>query len=52
MTASEDIVQDATALGRSDEIESPKVFLSATTTRLAIDHLRPARMRREKYVGE
>lgn len=32
-------------------IESPKSYLSAIVTRLAIDHLRSARMRREQYVG-
>ena len=52
----EDIVQEAflryhreTAAGT--EIESPKSFLSAVTTRLCIDHLRSARVRRESYVG-
>jgi RNA polymerase sigma-70 factor (ECF subfamily) len=54
----EDVVQDAflryhDALGRPGaEIESPKAYLSAVTTRLAIDHLRSARVRRESYVGE
>jgi RNA polymerase sigma-70 factor, ECF subfamily len=54
----EDLVQEAfiryqRALGESaDEIESPKAYLSAVTTRLAIDHLRSARVRREQYVGE
>ena len=33
------------------EIESPKAYLSAVTTRLSIDHLRSARVRRESYVG-
>jgi RNA polymerase sigma-70 factor, ECF subfamily len=32
-------------------IESPKAFLSTVTTRLSIDHLRSARVRREAYVG-
>jgi RNA polymerase sigma-70 factor (ECF subfamily) len=32
-------------------IESPKAYLSAVTTRLSIDHLRSARVRREAYVG-
>jgi RNA polymerase sigma-70 factor, ECF subfamily len=32
-------------------VESPKAYLAATTTRLAIDHLRSARVRREAYVG-
>src|SRR5205814_9763039 len=33
------------------EIRSPKAFLSTVTTRLSIDHLRSARVRRETYVG-
>ena len=52
----EDIVQEAflrfhreTAAGT--EVESPKAYLSAVTTRLSIDHLRSARVRREQYVG-
>lgn len=32
-------------------IESPKAYLSAVTTRLSIDHLRSARVRRERYFG-
>jgi len=55
-TEAEDIVQEAylrfhreTAGGT--EIESPKSYLSAVTTRLCIDHLRSARVRRESYVG-
>lgn len=52
----EDVVQDAflrfhRALAEGTEIESPKAYLSATTTRLAIDELRSARARRERYVG-
>jgi RNA polymerase sigma-70 factor, ECF subfamily len=54
---SEDIVQDSFlryqhALAEGAEIESPKAYLSAVTTRLAIDHLRSARVRKETYVGE
>jgi RNA polymerase sigma-70 factor (ECF subfamily) len=53
----EDVVQEAfvrygRALERADEIDSPKAYLSAVTTRLAIDQLRSARVRRETYVGE
>jgi RNA polymerase sigma-70 factor (ECF subfamily) len=55
-TDAEDIVQEAylrfhreTAAGTA--IESPKSYLSAVTTRLCIDHLRSARVRRESYVG-
>src|SRR5215475_4765600 len=38
-------------LGKNAEIESPKAYLATITTRLAIDHLRSARVRRESYVG-
>jgi RNA polymerase sigma-70 factor, ECF subfamily len=54
----EDIVQDAflryqrVLAEPGAEIESPKAYLSAVTTRLAIDHLRSARARKESYVGE
>jgi RNA polymerase sigma-70 factor (ECF subfamily) len=54
----EDVVQDAfvryqQALGQGGvAIASPKAYLSTVTTRLAIDHLRSARVRREQYVGE
>lgn len=50
----EDLVQEAfLRLHRSDaEVESPKAFLTTVLTRLAIDHLRSARVRREAYVGQ
>jgi len=49
----EDIVQDAyLRLHEADSpIESPKAWLSTVTTRLSIDHLRSARVRRERYTG-
>jgi RNA polymerase sigma-70 factor (ECF subfamily) len=52
----EDIVQEAflrfhRASAEGVEIDSPKAYLSAVTTRLGIDHLRSARVRRERYVG-
>jgi RNA polymerase sigma-70 factor, ECF subfamily len=52
----EDIVQEAfLRLHRARQegvtVESPKAYLAALTTRLAIDHLRSARVRRESYVG-
>src|SRR5438309_5258589 len=51
----EDIVQEAFLrfhrAGEETEIESPRAFLSAVTTRLCIDQLRSARVRRETYVG-
>ena len=40
-----------TATRRQRQIESPKAYLATITTRLAIDHLRSARVRRESYVG-
>jgi len=48
----EDIVQEAfLRLASGAEAESPKAFVATVTTRLAIDHLRSARVRRESYVG-
>jgi RNA polymerase sigma-70 factor (TIGR02957 family) len=48
----EDIVQEAfLRTGKDADIESPKAYLATITTRLAIDHLRSARVRRESYVG-
>ena len=52
----EDIVQDAfvrltRALRDGARIDSPKAYLATVTTRLAISHLRSARVRREAYVG-
>ena len=52
----EDIVQEAFlryhALDDTNQVDSPKAYLAAVTTRLAIDHLRSARVRRESYIGE
>ena len=50
----EDVVQEAWfRWERADReaICSPKAWLCTTVTRLAIDHLRSARVRRERYVG-
>ena len=55
----EDIVQEAflrltgapVASDAAAGIDSPKAYLATITTRLAIDHLRSARVRRESYVG-
>src|ERR687893_988990 len=52
----EDVVQEAflryeRVLAEGTGIESPKAYLSAVVTRLAIDELRSARARRETYVG-
>src|SRR3954470_22192129 len=53
----EDIVQEALlrvmrAVEEGEPIESPRAYLATVTTRLAIDELRSARARRERYVGE
>jgi RNA polymerase sigma-70 factor (ECF subfamily) len=52
----EDLVQDAFfRLERARKsgvvVESPKAYLATATTRLAIDHMQSARVRRESYVG-
>jgi RNA polymerase sigma-70 factor, ECF subfamily len=57
VSEAEDIVQEAflrihRAEAEGTAIESPKAYLSAVTTRLAIDHLKSARVRREQYVGQ
>jgi RNA polymerase sigma-70 factor (ECF subfamily) len=57
VSEAEDIVQEAflryhKAVSGSGEPGSPKAYLSAVTTRLCIDHLKSARVRRESYVGE
>jgi RNA polymerase sigma-70 factor (ECF subfamily) len=56
VSEAEDIVQEAfLRLHRASadsSIDSPEAFLTTVTSRLAIDHLRSARARRERYVGE
>ncbi|MGW3131701.1 RNA polymerase sigma-70 factor [Streptomyces sp. NPDC001076] len=49
----EDAVQEAWLrfAGSPTEVRSPKAFLSAAVTRISIDVLRSARVRREEYVG-
>lgn len=53
----EDIVQEALlrlhrVLEADERIESPRAYLATVVTRLSIDQLRSARVRRERYVGE
>ena len=55
-TDAEDIVQEAflrfhRETSEGEDIESPKAWLSTVTTRLAINHVQSARVRRETYVG-
>ena len=48
----EDIMQEAFLRATKDnQANNPKAYLATITTRLAIDHLRSARVRRESYVG-
>jgi RNA polymerase sigma-70 factor (ECF subfamily) len=50
----EDIVQDSYLRYRAadqEEIRSPKSYLSTIVTRLALDHLKSARVQREQYIG-
>jgi len=49
----EDVVQEAlTRLSQAEGVRNPDAFVTTVTTRIAIDVLRSARMRRESYVGE
>jgi len=53
----EDVAQEALlrvhqALEDGQRIEAPRAFVATITTRLAINELRSARVRREHYVGE
>jgi RNA polymerase sigma-70 factor (TIGR02957 family) len=57
VSEAEDIVQEALlrlhlTLQQGERIESPHAYLSTVVTRLCIDQLRSARIRRETYVGE
>jgi RNA polymerase sigma-70 factor (ECF subfamily) len=54
MSGAEDIVQEAWLRWQRENpetIRDPRAWLSAITVRLALDALRSARARREKYVG-
>ena len=57
VSEAEDVVQEALmrvdqALQAGEQIASPRAFIATVTTRLAINELRSARARRERYVGE
>ena len=57
VSEAEDVVQEALlrvhqSLDAGEEIASPRAFLATITTRLAINELKSARARRERYVGE
>jgi RNA polymerase sigma-70 factor (ECF subfamily) len=57
VSEAEDIVQEALLRlhrerERGERIESPEAYLATVVTRLGIDELRSARVRRERYMGE
>jgi len=57
VTEAEDVVQEALlrvhrALESGEKLASPRAFTATVTTRLAMDELRSARVRRERYVGD
>ncbi|MGN9910596.1 RNA polymerase sigma-70 factor [Phytohabitans sp. LJ34] len=57
VSEAEDVVQEAflrmhQTLRRDERIASPRAYVATLVTRLAIDQLRSARVRRERYVGE
>jgi RNA polymerase sigma factor (sigma-70 family) len=57
VSEAEDVVQEALlrvhqALEAGEQLESPHAFTATVTTRLAINELRSARVRRERYFGE
>ena len=57
VSEAEDVVQEALVrvhqtLDAGEEITSPRAFVVTVTTRLAVNELRSARVRREVYVGE
>jgi RNA polymerase sigma-70 factor (ECF subfamily) len=57
VSEAEDVVQEALlrvhqALDGGEQLASPRAFVATVTTRLAINELRSARARRERYVGE
>ena len=57
VSEAEDVVQEALlrvhqAIEHGEQITSPRAYTATVTTRLAINELRSARARRERYVGE
>src|SRR3984885_7938252 len=57
VSEAEDVVQEALlrvhrAIEDGEQIVSPRAYVATITTRLAINELRSARVRREQYVGE
>jgi RNA polymerase sigma-70 factor (TIGR02957 family) len=57
VSEAEDVVQEGLlrvhrARARGERIESPRAYLSTVVSRLSLDHLRSAAVKRETYVGE
>src|ERR671915_495514 len=57
VSEAEDVVQEGflrlhRARDGGERIESPRAYLSTVVSRVSLDHLRSARVRRETYVGE
>jgi RNA polymerase sigma-70 factor (TIGR02957 family) len=57
VSEAEDVVQEGflrlhRARAGGKRIESPRAYLSTVVSRLSLDHLRSAKVRRETYVGE
>lgn len=57
VSTAEDLVQEALlrlhrGLDAGERIASPRAYVSTVVTRLAIDEMRSARARRERYVGD
>jgi RNA polymerase sigma-70 factor (TIGR02957 family) len=57
VSEAEDVVQEGflrlhRAREGGERIESPRAYLSTVVSRLSLDHLRSARVRRESYVGD
>jgi RNA polymerase sigma factor (sigma-70 family) len=57
VSEAEDVAQEALlrahqTLEAGEQLASPRAFVATVTTRLAINELRSARVRRERYVGE
>src|SRR6266516_6548808 len=57
VSEADDVVQEAflrmhQTLQRDEQITSPRAYIATLVTRLSIDQLRSARVRRERYVGE
>jgi RNA polymerase sigma-70 factor (ECF subfamily) len=52
LAEAEDLVQDAwLRWARAEDVDTPAAWLTRVVTRLCLDHLKSARVRRERYVG-